>query len=129
MVVPTLRLLATVLDRESALRLNLTQAKIVQGSGPNMSNPPDRRFQHTLRTNGSVPLLASWMCRPHEARLLKEWSLTHTSNDFTPPDYQKSAVENYLAHRNDKSTPYCTANANASNIGENGGLCDIAERG
>lgn len=50
------------------------------------------------------------------------------SNYFPVPDYQKSAVHNYFA-KHDPGHPYYVANADASNIGENGGIYNRAGRG
>lgn len=50
------------------------------------------------------------------------------ANYFTVPDYQKSAVANYFKYH-DPGLPYYTANAQATNIGENGGVYNRAGRG
>ncbi|KAK1244299.1 hypothetical protein MKX07_003098 [Trichoderma sp. CBMAI-0711] len=50
------------------------------------------------------------------------------SNYFPAPDYQKAAVSKYFA-KHDPGHPYYIANANASNIGENGGIYNRAGRG
>jgi len=50
------------------------------------------------------------------------------SNYFTPPSYQAAAVSKYLTDYT-PSVPSYTVNANASNIGENGGVYNIAGRG
>lgn len=50
------------------------------------------------------------------------------SNYFTPPDYQKKALSTYFA-RYDPGHPYYTANADASNIGSNGGIYNRGGRG
>lgn len=49
------------------------------------------------------------------------------SNYFTPPSYQAAAVEAYLADHND--LPYYIANADASNVGANGGVYNRGGRG
>lgn len=49
------------------------------------------------------------------------------SNYFTPPSYQAAAVEAYLADHN--TLPYYIANADASNVGANGGVYNRAGRG
>ncbi|KAK4539399.1 hypothetical protein LTR36_010962 [Oleoguttula mirabilis] len=50
------------------------------------------------------------------------------SNYFTPPSYQAAAVSNYLSEY-DPAVPYYTVNANASNVGANGGVYNRAGRG
>lgn len=50
------------------------------------------------------------------------------SNYFTPPSYQASAVSDYLSEYN-PSVPYYTVDANATNIGANGGVYNRAGRG
>ena len=49
------------------------------------------------------------------------------SNYHTPPSYQQNAVSEYLANHN--TLPYYITNADASNIGENGGVYNRAGRG
>jgi len=49
------------------------------------------------------------------------------SNYFSAPDYQKDAVNNYLT-KHDPGHPYYVANANATNIGANGGIYNRAGR-
>ena len=50
------------------------------------------------------------------------------SNIFTPPSYQAAAVSGYLAKHN-PDLPYYIANADASNVGANGGVYNRAGRG
>lgn len=50
------------------------------------------------------------------------------SNYFAPPSYQAEAVARYLTEYT-PSVPHYTVNADASNIGENGGVYNIAGRG
>jgi len=50
------------------------------------------------------------------------------SNYFTPPSYQVSAVSNYLSQYN-PSEPSYTVNADATNVGANGGVYNRAGRG
>ncbi|TFB01338.1 Aorsin [Trichoderma ghanense] len=50
------------------------------------------------------------------------------SNYFPAPEYQKATLSKYFA-KHDPGHPYYVANANASNIGENGGIYNRAGRG
>ena len=50
------------------------------------------------------------------------------SNMFTPPAYQAAAVSNYFAEAK-PDLPYYIANADASNVGANGGVYNRAGRG
>lgn len=52
------------------------------------------------------------------------------SNFFTPPSYQAKAVSDYLAKDLPfQSLPYYSVNANATNVGENGGIYNRIGRG
>lgn len=50
------------------------------------------------------------------------------SNYFTPPAYQAAAVSGYLREY-DPDLPYYEVNADASNVGENGGVYNRIGRG
>jgi tripeptidyl-peptidase-1 len=50
------------------------------------------------------------------------------ANYFPVPDYQKSALSHYFKYH-DPGLPYYTANADATNIGVNGGIYNRAGRG
>ncbi|KAF2722006.1 serine endopeptidase [Polychaeton citri CBS 116435] len=50
------------------------------------------------------------------------------SNYFSAPSYQKKAVSSYFSN-NDPGHPYYTANADASNVGADGGIYNRAGRG
>ncbi|WPH04960.1 Aorsin [Acrodontium crateriforme] len=87
----------TVKDAESAMQVNLTAYNAATGSG---GTDPTLQF---FASSGGF------------------------SNYYTPPEYQKAAVDAYLATHN--TLPYYIANKDASNIGENGGVYNRAGRG
>ncbi|CZR58159.1 related to serine protease [Phialocephala subalpina] len=90
----------TVNDPESAMQVNLTAFNIATGAGP--VSPPYDFFA----TGGGF------------------------SNYFTPPSYQAGDVANYLKQDLPfQSLPYYEANADATNIGQNGGLYNRLGRG
>ncbi|KAF4634822.1 hypothetical protein G7Y89_g3271 [Cudoniella acicularis] len=94
----------TVKDTESAMQVNITAFNLVTGVGP--TSLPYEFFA----TGGGF------------------------SNYFTPPSYQAAAVSAYLSSPSTsslafQSLPYYIANADASNIGQNGGLYNRAGRG
>ena len=90
----------TVLDPESAMQVNLTAFNLATGSGP--TSPPYDFFA----TGGGF------------------------SNYFTPPSYQASAVAAYLEEDLPfQSLPYYEINADATNIGQNGGVYNRLGRG
>jgi tripeptidyl-peptidase-1 len=90
----------TVNDPESAMQVNLTAFNIATGAGP--TSPPYDFFA----SGGGF------------------------SNLFTPPSYQAAAVAEYLKQDLPfQSLPYYEINADATNIGENGGLYNRIGRG
>jgi tripeptidyl-peptidase-1 len=90
----------TVYDPESAMQVNLTAFNIATGSGPT-DYPYD-----FFATGGGF------------------------SNYFTPPSYQAQDVANYLKEDLPfQSLPYYEVNADATNIGENGGVYNRIGRG
>lgn len=90
----------TVNDPESAMQVNLTAFNIATDDPSGGESPPLGLFA----SSGGF------------------------SNYFTPPSYQAAAVSNYLTKYN-PSVPYYIANANATNIGANGGVYNRAGRG
>ena len=90
----------TVNDPESAMQVNLTAFNLVTGSGP--TSPPYDFFA----TGGGF------------------------SNYFTPPAYQAKDVANYLNEDLPfQNLPYYEVNADATNIGQNGGVYNRLGRG
>ena len=90
----------TVDDPESAMQVNLTAFNIQAGSGP-VGEPYD-----FFATSGGF------------------------SNYFTPPSYQAADVAAYLKlDLPFQSLPYYEANADATNVGENGGVYNRIGRG
>ena len=82
------------------MQVNLTAFNLITGTGP--TDPPYDFFA----TSGGF------------------------SNYFTPPSYQAADVANYLSlDLPFQSLPYYEANADASNIGQNGGVYNRAGRG
>ncbi|TVY83821.1 Aorsin [Lachnellula suecica] len=89
-----------VKDPESAMQVNVTALHLAAGSG-DLSAPLG-----FFATGGGF------------------------SNYFTPPAYQATAVANYFRQNlSYQSLPYYTANSDASNIGQNGGVYNRAGRG
>lgn len=90
----------TVNDPESAMQVNLTAFNLVTGTGP--TSPPYDFFA----TGGGF------------------------SNLFAPPKYQAADVANYLKQDLPfQSLPYYEINAEATNVGQNGGLYNRIGRG
>jgi len=90
----------TVKEPESAMQVNLTAFNIATGVGP-VGEPYD-----FFATGGGF------------------------SNYFTPPSYQAQAVADYLKEPLPyQSLPYYEVNADATNIGENGGIYNRIGRG
>lgn len=90
----------TVKDPESAMQVNLTAFNLMTGSGP-VGTPYD-----FFATGGGF------------------------SNYFTPPSYQAKAVADYLKlDLPFQSLPYYKVNADATNVGENGGVYNRIGRG
>jgi tripeptidyl-peptidase-1 len=90
----------TVDDPESAMQVNLTAFNIAAGSGPE-GTPYD-----FFATSGGF------------------------SNYYTPPAYQQAAVDAYFKQDLPfQKLPYYEINADATNIGQNGGLYNRLGRG
>jgi tripeptidyl-peptidase-1 len=90
----------TVNDPESAMQVNLTAFNLITGTGP--ITPPFDFFA----SGGGF------------------------SNYFTPPSYQAKDVANYLnLDLPFRSLPFYEVNADASNIGQNGGVYNRLGRG
>lgn len=87
-------------DAESAMQVNLTAFNLETGAGP-VGTPYD-----FFATSGGF------------------------SNYYTPPAYQQAAIDGYFKQDLPfQKLPYYEANADASNVGQNGGLYNRLGRG